>query len=81
MARYERGCIKYITVTYPLEISFPEGKVFCDLCPLCKTENNGTRFRCTETGEILPFHNVDNGQRCPLPLPKKEFITEGEDEE
>ena len=80
MARYERGCVKYLTVEYPLQISFPEEKVFCDLCPFCHTENSGTRFRCVQTGEILPFHNVDYGMRCPLPIPERK-INKGEDEE
>lgn len=76
MARYERGCTKYVTVIYPKSINFPEGRVVCDICPFCHTENSGTRFRCVETGEILPFHNVDYGLCCPLDLPKPEVIDE-----
>ena len=64
--RYERGCINYVTIEYPMRIAFPENMVICDICPFCHTENSGTRFRCTETGEILPFHNHDTGRRCPL---------------
>ena len=65
---YERGCVEYVTCIYPLKIGFPKEKVICDLCPFCHTENSGTRFRCLETGEILPYHNYDTGLRCPLPL-------------
>ena len=79
MAKYDRSVQKYVTVEHTMTINFPEGKVFCDLCPFCHTENSGTRFRCTETGEILPFHNVDYGLRCPLPIPTTNYI-EGEDE-
>jgi hypothetical protein len=64
--RYERGCTEYVVKHYDKEISFPKDMVICDLCPFCHTENSGTRFRCLETGEILPFHNVDYGLRCPL---------------
>jgi hypothetical protein len=67
MAQTKPGCCtKYITARYELEISFPEGMVICDLCPFCHTENSGTRFRCTLTSEILPFHNKTTGIRCPL---------------
>ena len=60
--------MEYTTVVYPLRVSFPKGMEICDICPFCHTENSGTRFRCTETGEILPFHNKDYGLRCPLNL-------------
>ena len=66
--RFDRGCINYVTCDYPMRISFPEDMVICDLCPFCHTENSGTRFRCVETGEILPYHNKDTGLRCPLPI-------------
>ena len=79
MAKYDRGTQQYVTVNYNMTVSFPEDKVFCDLCPFCHVENGGTRFRCTETGEILPFHNVDYGRSCPLPIPTK--IIKGEDDE
>lgn len=80
MAKYARGMVEYVTVPYTLTISFPSDKVICDYCPLCKAENAGTRFRCLETGEILPFHNVDYGQRCPLPIPRKKIESEDEEE-
>ena len=79
MARYERGCVRYVETDYLKHIAFPEGMVCCDLCPFCHTENSGTRFRCVETGEILPFHNKDTGLRCPLDLPTKRIESE-EDE-
>lgn len=79
MAKYDRGCQKYVSVDIQLTIHFPEDKVICDLCPLCYAENYGTRYRCRQTGEILPFHNVDFGLKCPLPLPIKTI--KGEDEE
>ena len=67
-SKYERGCVKYVCAEYTKQIAFPEDMVICDLCPFCHTENSGTRFRCLETGEILPFHNKDIGLRCPLPI-------------
>ena len=72
MARgYDRGCVSYITMDLQMQVSFPEDMVICDLCPFCHTENSGTRFRCTLTSEILPFHNKDYGLHCPLPMPDK----------
>ena len=61
-------CLEYVKTVYPLEISFPAGMVRCDICPFCHSENSGTRFRCVETGEILPFFNKTTGLRCPLDI-------------
>lgn len=66
--RVKGVCTEYVRVEYPLEIAFPADMVICDLCPFCHTENSGTRFRCVETGEILPYHNKITGMRCPLGL-------------
>ena len=66
--KFDRSCIEYVTCEYPMRIGFPADMVVCDLCPFCHTENSGTRFRCVETGEILPYHNKDTGLRCPLPI-------------
>ena len=71
MAKYDRGTQQYIHKEITLDICFPAERVVCDLCPFCHTENSGTRFRCLQTGEILPFHNVDFGLRCPLGLENK----------
>ena len=79
VAKYDRSTMRYVTVEYPLTINFPEDKVICDFCPLCKAENAGTRFRCLETGEILPFHNVDYGLKCPLPIPTRKIESEEEE--
>ena len=78
---YDRGCISYLTMDYVMRISFPSEMVICDLCPFCHTENSGTRFRCTETGEILPYHNKDIGLRCPLSDFINEAKAESEEEE
>ena len=80
MPRYDRGTVQYVSVPYQTTVNFPADKVICDLCPFCHAENAGTRFRCTETGEILPFHNVDYGLRCPLPIPQKKIESEEENE-
>ena len=77
--RFDRSCIEYVSSEYLMRIAFPSDMVICDLCPFCHTENSGTRFRCTETGEILPYHNKDIGLRCPLSLPVKTYESE-EDE-
>lgn len=71
-------CTKYITVTYPMEVSFPADQVVCDMCDFCRSENAGTRFRCSRTGEILPVHNKTIGMRCPLGLSISQF---GEEEQ
>ena len=76
--RFDNECMEYVRTSYQMEIAFPKGMVICDLCPFCHTENSGTRFRCLETAEILPFHNRTTGLRCPLDLPK---TTETENEE
>ena len=72
MSKFDKGCVNYLIVPYELQIAFPSDMVICDLCPMCRTENSGTRFRCNETGEILPYHNKGTGMRCPLPIPEKE---------
>lgn len=66
MSRRLNGCTVYTTATLVYTASFPNGNVCCDLCDFCRSENAGTRFRCSLTGEILPFHNKDTGLRCPL---------------
>ena len=81
MARYERGCVRYAVAEYTMRVAFPEDMVVCDICPFCHTENSGTRFRCTETGEILPYHNKDIGLRCPLPIKKQSVESEESEHE
>ena len=76
MAKYDRSTISYVSVPYQMTVNFPADKVICDYCPFCKAENAGTRFRCMETGEILFYHNVDYGIKCPLPIPKKKIESE-----
>lgn len=65
-AKFDHSTIEYVATVYPVTINFPKEKIICDLCPFCHTENGGTRFRCTETAEILPYHNLGIGIRCPL---------------
>jgi hypothetical protein len=62
----DRGCLDYVIVRYEMAVAFPTNMVYCDLCPFCHTENSGTRFRCTQTGEILPYHNDTWGRMCPF---------------
>lgn len=57
---------EYITARMIYRVAFPAGHVCCDMCDMCRSENAGTRFRCTSSGEILPFHNKVVGIRCPL---------------
>ena len=66
MAKYDRMTQEYVYRKIVLTLAFPADRVVCDLCMFCHTENSGTRFRCLQTGEILPFHNVDYGLRCPI---------------
>ena len=72
------SCLEYVKVVFPLEISFPADRVFCDFCEFCHSENSGTRFRCYLTGEILPYHNAITGHRCPLDLPVNKPVHEEE---
>ena len=60
------GCTEYVEASCVYETAFPVGRVACDLCDFCRSENAGTRFRCLLTAEILPFHNKSIGLRCPL---------------
>ena len=64
--------IEYVTARMVYRIAFPPDKVCCDICDFCRTENAGTRFRCTVTAEILPFHNKTTGIRCPLQFDEEE---------
>ena len=66
MIRRLNGCTEYITGVMVYSASFPNGQVICDMCDFCRSENAGTRFRCSQTGELLPYHNKDIGLRCPL---------------
>lgn len=70
MATSKSQCLEYITTELTIEVSFPKDQVFCDLCNFCRSENAGTRFRCSLTAEILAYHNKGIGRRCPLNLPK-----------
>ena len=67
-SKFDHGCIEYVTCDYQMHICFPKDWIVCDHCPFCHAENSGTRFRCYETGEILPYHNSGIGVRCPLPI-------------
>lgn len=62
------GCTEYVVGRLIYEAAFPEGRVCCDFCDFCRSENAGTRFRCSMTAEILPFHNKSIGLRCPLTI-------------
>lgn len=68
MPRIKNGCTEYITTQLTIDVSFPKDQVICDLCNFCRSENAGTRFRCSLTAEILAFHNVTIGRSCPLDL-------------
>ena len=61
-----RYTLNYIQRQVTMTINFPEDMVICDVCDFCRSENNGTRFRCMLTSEILPYHNKVTGLRCPL---------------
>jgi len=69
--RAAHECFDYVSVVYPMEVHFPADMVVCKICPFCHSENSGTRFRCVETGEILPYFDKITGLRCPLDLPNK----------
>jgi len=68
-AAIRHECLEYVSVSYPMEIHFPADQVVCKICPFCHSENSGTRFRCVETGEILPYFDKITGLRCPLNIP------------
>ena len=81
MRRFDRGCVDYVSCVYEKTVGFPRDMIVCDLCTFCHTENSGTRFRCTETGEILPYHNKCIGWKCPLPINVDYTTKESEEEE
>lgn len=72
-------CLEYVTTQITLEIGFPKDQIVCDLCDFCRSENAGTRFRCTLTSEILAAHNKTIGRRCPLDLPNPYRTNESEE--
>ena len=69
--KYERGCVNYVRTVFPMEIGFPADHVCCKYCEFCRSENAGTRFRCSLTGEILFWYDQVTGERCPLDLPNE----------
>ena len=62
------GCVEYVECDITVHLAFPANMVICDICEFCRTENNGTRFRCLLNSRILPYHNKCVGQDCPLPI-------------
>lgn len=50
------------------ECSFPNGKLSCNCCDFCRSENSGQRCRCMQTGEILYAPTLDIGRKCPLKI-------------
>ena len=59
-------------------VAFPADMVICDVCEFCRTENNGTRFRCLLNSRILPYHNRCIGRDCPLPITAEPGGDDGE---
>ena len=59
-SKFESGCSLYAKAT--IDIYFPDGHVFCDLCPLMETYS---RKQCRRTGEYL-FDSRTIGLNCPL---------------
>ena len=39
----------YATGTLAYECSFPDGKLCCQRCDFCRSENSGQRMRCMVT--------------------------------
>lgn len=70
------GCTEYVTASLVYEAHFPVGHVSCALCDFARSENAGTRFRCSLTGELLPYYNKDTGLRCPLVFNNDQNIKE-----
>lgn len=62
-----RKSVSYYTAgTAMVQVSFPEDKVRCHLCFLCKHEDAFKRYSCRATGELLiyPFQGI--GKNCPI---------------
>ncbi len=75
-----RQCLEYDSYEIVIRIHFPKGKACCDWCEFNHSENNGTRFRCNLTGELLPYHREGVGMKCPLPINQNTAPETGEDE-
>ena len=63
----KNGVAWYATAS--VEIHFPEGHVWCDMCPLLETY---ARKQCRRTGEYLLDTRVTVGFDCPLNFNDKE---------
>ena len=66
MARVDtsKGVSWYTTMTATISVHFPEDKVVCQYCPLCRNEDSLRRWKCLWSGEYLlyPFDTI--GNRC-----------------
>lgn len=64
---FDAGCMEYVQAEVTVTVSFPKDMAICDICDFCRSENNGTRFRCMLNSRILPYHGRGIGIDCPLP--------------
>lgn len=66
------GVKHYTTKLAKIEVNFPEDKVVCSNCWLCRYEDGFKRYSCRATMETLlaPFSQV--GFNCPLYDPPEE---------
>ena len=66
--RNKGECLEYVTCDVTIQVGFPKDMVICDICPFCKPENYGSRYRCELNSKILPYHSSTIGIDCPLPI-------------
>ena len=64
--RLNDGVSYYTEAT--LKIFFPEDKVTCQWCPLCRGEDSLKRNKCALTGEYLVYPFTFRGNQCPLEI-------------
>jgi hypothetical protein len=62
----KNGVTSYTKATATMDIFFPDGKVCCNYCLLCRYEEAYKRYSCRITNEWLlsPFTGI--GTSCPL---------------
>lgn len=69
MSRELPGKVAFYTYAQlNITIGFPENRLCCRWCPLCKMESGLKRLYCAVTNELLVYPDETVGNRCPLKL-------------
>lgn len=69
MSEFKNGVKWFLKGVIHKEVFFPEGKIKCQYCPFCRSENDLKRFWCRINNQMIydPFVNgLPEG--CPIEL-------------